>query len=137
MKYVLLAVTGTSFGMGAGIAIMAVITLLRIIPEMAGSKDTYANAALICFSLGAILFSDVRIGSQLSLALPNWVCIPVGLFIGAFIGCLLSALVEAINMFASIFLSYGLAGYMRLIIIVLAIAKACFSLLYWLNPIFR
>lgn len=133
MKTILIPFIGFSNGIIVGSGIVALITLLDIVPRLAQLTRTYQfihwyeNVIVI----GAT-FAAITSLTGVSIPLGNVVTIIVGFFMGIFVGMLASALAEVMNVMPVVVRRFRLEGYVIYILYALVFGKVFGSLLHWI-----
>lgn len=132
MKYIAIPLLGFSNGIIVGSGIVALLSLLDIIPRLAqltktyNSIQTYENVIIF----GAVLASITSL-TGVSINLGKVIVVIVGFFIGVFIGLLASALAEVLNVMPVLVRRFKLDGYTDYIVYSLIIGKVLGALLNW------
>lgn len=133
IKYVAVPLLGFSNGIVVGSGIVALLTLLDIVPRLAQLTDTcnkikvYENIII----MGAVLAAFTSLAG-VSINLGKFTVAVVGLFMGIFIGLLASALAEVLNVIPVLIRRFRLEGYAGYIIYSLIAGKVLGALLNWL-----
>lgn len=133
MRELLVIFLGFSNGIIVGSGIVALITLLDIIPRLAQLTKTYQYIQLYenTIILGAVLAAYGSL-TKTSIGLNPLVTVIVGFFIGTFVGLLASALAEVMNVMPVIVRRFRLEGYVIYILYSLIFGKVIGSFLHWL-----
>ncbi len=132
MKYILVPLLGFSNGIIVGSGVVALLTLLDIIPRVAQLTDTYNEInvyenTIIIGSVSAAIASLTGVSINLGV----FTVIFVGFFVGVFIGLLASALAEVFNVMPVLIRRFKLDGYVNYIIYSLIAGKVLGSFLNW------
>ncbi len=132
MKLTFITVLGFSEGIVVGSGIVALLTLLDIIPRLCQITNTYQYLGKYEY----MLISGTFIGSLFSLRNVSFdfgiICvILLGGFYGIFIGMLASALAEAVDVIPVMQRRLNIQGKIKYIIIVLLIGKTVGSIVNW------
>ena len=132
MQYILVPLIGLANGIIVGSGIVALITLLDIVPRLAQLTKTYRyireyEYVLIIASTVAAFLSLTRISIHLGFAL----VVIIGFFNGFFIGMLASALAEVMNVIPVIVRRFRIDGYVIYILYSLVFGKVIGSLIHW------
>lgn len=135
MAKVLCAIAGLSQGVFSGTAAAAFIMALNLIPQFAGIL--YEKAVQ---PAGWALFAGIVLGAvgslfPFSLGLPPWTALVPGLFFGIFVGALAVAITEVLDAFPKLLARGGASFSIVVFIVVMAVAKGMFSLIYWFVPL--
>ncbi len=132
MRNLLVVFLGFSNGIVVGSGIVALLTLLDIIPRLAQLTKTYKYIALYenIIVTGATLaaFSSL---TNTSIHFNTYFVIIIGFFMGTFIGMLASALAEVMNVIPVVVRRFKLDGYVIYILYALVFGKVLGSLLHW------
>ena len=132
MKYIAVPLLGFSNGIVVGSGIVALITILDIVPRLAQLTDTYNKIKIYenTIIVGAILAAITSL-TNVSINLGKLMVIIVGFFIGVFIGLLASALAEVLNVMPVLIRRFRLEGYAGYIVYSLIAGKVLGALLNW------
>ncbi len=133
MRTVLIPFIGLANGVIVGSGIVALITLLDIVPRLAQLTSTYRyirwyETVIIA---GASLAALASL-TGLSIPLGGLTVVIVGFFMGVFVGMLASALAEVMNVMPVIVRRFRLEGYVIYILYALVFGKVIGSLLHWI-----
>lgn len=133
MIYAFVAFLGFANGVIVGSGLVALLSLLNVIPRLAQITNTYDKISLyeniiIISSTIAAITSLLGIGINLG----KIVVVIVGLFIGIFVGLLASALAEVLNVIPVIMRRFRLDGYMVPVVYSMLFGKVLGSFLNWL-----
>ncbi len=133
MKYIVVPVVGLSNGIMVGAGIVALLSVLQIIPRFAQITRTYNYIRLYedVIIVGAVVASIVSLVG-IGINLGRFVVIIVGFSMGIFIGLLASALAEVLNVMPVIIRRFRLDGYTIFIVYSLIFGKVIGSFLNWL-----
>lgn len=144
LKYLLLAVSGFSFGTLAAAGVFTVLVAVGLVPRFAGRTDT-ANHILLyedCVVFGTIsgmlfsIFEELHAYSALVLnplrPLPELV---MGFFTGCFVGCLALSIAEMLDSIPIFARRVRLRWGIGIAVFVTAIGKMAGALLYFLADI--
>ncbi len=133
MKMILIPFLGLANGIIVGSGIVALITLLDIVPRLAQLTKTYRY---ISWYETVIIWgaSLAALGSLTGIAIPlgGIAVAVVGFSMGIFVGMLASALAEVMNVMPIIVRRFRLEGYVIYILYALVFGKMIGSLLHWL-----
>lgn len=132
MKYIAVPLLGFSNGIIVGSGIVALLTLLDIIPRLAQLTETYGKIKIYenIIIAGAVLAAITSL-IDVSINLGKFTVIIVGFFIGIFIGLLASALAEVLNVMPVLIRRFKLGGYISYIVYSLIAGKVLGALLNW------
>lgn len=130
---VLLMLIGLSGGLIVGSGLVALLTVLSLIPRLV--QITKCESHLIYFQWAVVFgaFASTLFTSfcpPLYLA-PGWLAVP-GLFMGLFVGLLAAALTEVLNVIPILAKRIYVYEYLHLFILALALGKITGSLFYWM-----
>ncbi|MCT4509573.1 MAG: stage V sporulation protein AB [Tepidibacter sp.] len=132
MKLIFITVLGFSEGVVVGSGIVALLTLLDIIPRLCQITNTYDYLGryehmLISGAFFGALFSLIDISFNFGI-----VCVILfGCIYGIFIGMLASALAEAVDVIPVMERRLNIQGMVKFIIVVLLIGKMTGSIINW------
>ncbi|MBN6188492.1 stage V sporulation protein AB [Aneurinibacillus sp. BA2021] len=133
MAILFLAVVGLSGGVIVGGGIVALITVLDLIPRFV--QITKTNAYLVHFQwaviLGALGFTLFDFFSLPWYFSAVWLGV-AGVFMGIFIGFLAAALTEVLNVIPILAKRIQMDDYLYSLIMALALGKVVGSLFHWL-----
>ncbi len=134
MRHILLGIVGLSGGMIIASALVAFLIGLNIIPRYAGITHTAKHVMLYenCVIAGAI-WGNILTVYPVTLPPGGWVPYVVGLFGGIFIGSWIIALTEVLDMIPIMSRMAGLKSGFAAIIILTALGKTIFSLIFFYN----
>ncbi|SHJ97573.1 stage V sporulation protein AB [Tepidibacter formicigenes] len=132
MKLAFIVVLGFSEGVVVGAGVVALLTLLDIIPRLCQITNSYKylryyEIMLIMGAFFGSLFSLTNISFNFGI----YTLIIVGTFYGIFIGLLASALAEAIDVIPVMERRLNIQGNVKYIIIVLIFGKLVGSIINW------
>ncbi|MDR5660058.1 stage V sporulation protein AB [Serpentinicella sp. ANB-PHB4] len=134
MQYIFVPIVGFGNGLIVGSGIVALITLLDIVPRLCQLTKTYKyirqyEGIIILGSVIAAFLSltDISIFNN-----RVYVVIIFGFFNGFFIGMLASALAEVMNVIPVIVRRFKIDGYVIYILYALIFGKVIGSLVDWL-----
>ncbi|WP_099192456.1 stage V sporulation protein AB [Tepidibacter mesophilus] len=132
MKLTFIAILGFSEGIVVGSGIVALLTLLDIIPRLCQITKTYNYIGRYEY----MLISGAFAGSLCSLTNIRFnfgiiYVILFGSFYGIFIGMLASALAEAVDVIPVMQRRLNIQGMIKYIIIILLIGKTVGSIVNW------
>ncbi len=132
MKYIAVPLLGFSNGIIVGSGIVALLTLLDIVPRLAQLTDTHNKIKIYenIIIAGAILAAITSL-TNVSINLGKFMVIIVGFFVGVFIGLLASALAEVLNVMPVLIRRFRLEGYVSYIVYSLIAGKVLGALLNW------
>lgn len=135
MKQILIPIVGFSNGIIVGSGIVALLTLLDIIPRLAqltrtpGYMKVYENSIIIGATIAAFTsLTNTQVG------LGKAIVIIIGFFMGTFIGLLASALAEVANVIPIVVRRFRLDGYVIYVLYSLIFGKILGSLIHWFIP---
>ncbi|MDL2289232.1 stage V sporulation protein AB [Clostridia bacterium OttesenSCG-928-F22] len=130
---------GVTQGVTSGVIVVAIIVALNIIPQFAGIiifKHKINRVIIWAMLLGLLLGSATSL-FDVSLSANAAYCLLIGLFFGIFIGALSSAVTEVLNVFPRMLEGLNLKKYAQICVIVFALSKLVFSIVYWVFPQLR
>ncbi|KAB3531479.1 stage V sporulation protein AB [Alkaliphilus serpentinus] len=133
MKNIIAVIVGLSNGVVVGSGIVALITLLDIIPRLAQLTNTtkyiiwYENVIIT----GAVLAAFTSL-TNYTIPMNTSVVMIAGLFMGIFIGLLASALAEVMNVLPVIVRRVRLEGFVIYILYALIFGKVIGSFINWI-----
>ncbi|MGI6169429.1 MAG: stage V sporulation protein AB [Christensenellales bacterium] len=135
MVTVLCVVAGLAQGVFSGSAVAAFLMALNLIPQLSGilyqrvvqPAGWALIVGVVCGTVGSMF--------PLSMGLPAWTAMIPGLFFGIFVGALAVAITEVLDAFPKLLARGGTAQLVVVFIIVMAIGKSLFSLIYWFFPL--
>jgi len=132
MKYIVAPIVGFANGIVVGGGVIALITLLDIIPRFAQITQTYDNVKLYesIIVIGATLAAITSL-TGVGLNLGGVVVIIIGFSMGIFVGLLASALAEVLNVLPVIVRRFRIDGYLIYTIYSLIFGKVLGALLNW------
>lgn len=132
MKYIAVPLLGFSNGIIVGSGIVALLTILDIIPRLAQLTNTYGEVKIYenVIIIGAV-FASITSLTGVSINLAKFTVVIVGFSIGIFIGLLASALAEMLNVMPVLIRRFRLEGYVNYIIYSLIAGKVLGALLNW------
>ncbi|MBM7613533.1 stage V sporulation protein AB [Alkaliphilus hydrothermalis] len=135
MRSILVVVMGFANGVVVGSGIVALLTLLDIIPRLAQLTKTYRNIVLYenIIVIGATFAAFTSL-TDVSIHFNTYFIIVVGFFMGTFVGMLASALAEVMNVIPVLVRRFRLEGFVIYILYSLAFGKVLGSLLHWFIP---
>ncbi|SHH54234.1 stage V sporulation protein AB [Tepidibacter thalassicus] len=127
-----LVLLGFSEGIVVGAGVVALLTLLDIIPRLCQITNSYGylkvyELMLIAGTFFGSLFSLTNITFNLG----NCTLVVMGIFYGIFIGLLASALAEAIDVIPVIERRFKIHGKAKYIILVIIFGKVFGSIINW------
>lgn len=133
MPYIIVVIIGFSNGIIVGSGIVALVTLLDIIPRLAQLTKTYESIPVyenvIIFGSTIVAFlSLVEIGINMGVIS----IIITGFFMGVFIGLLASALAEVMNVIPVVVRRFQIENYGIHVVYALILGKVIGSFLQWL-----
>jgi len=136
MKYIIAPIVGFSNGVMVGGGVIALITLLDIVPRFAQITQTYDKVKLYesVIVIGATLAAVTSL-TDIGINLGGISVIIVGFSMGIFIGLLASALAEVLNVLPVIVRRFRIDGYLGFIIYSLIFGKVLGSLLNWFSDL--
>lgn len=133
MELIILPIIGFSNGIIVGSGIVALLTLLDIIPRLAQLTKTYNYISIyedvIIYSAAlAAFFSLAKMGINTGVVF----IIIIGFFMGVFIGLLASALAEVMNVIPVIVRRFQIEEYVFYIVYALILGKTVGSFIHWI-----
>lgn len=133
MEYVILPIIGFSNGIIVGSGIVALLTLLDIIPRLAQVTKTYSYVTIyenvIIYSAAiAAFFSLSKVGMNTG----AFFIIMIGFLMGVFIGLLASALAEVMNVIPVVVRRFQIEEYVFYVVYALILGKTLGSFIHWL-----
>ncbi|MDI9476755.1 MAG: stage V sporulation protein AB [Natronincolaceae bacterium] len=133
IKYIAVPLVGFSNGIIVGSGIVALLTLLDIVPRLAQLTGTYREIKIYeNIIIAGAVFAAITTLTGLSVDLGKFTVIIVGFFIGIFVGLLASALAEVLNVMPILIRRFRLEGYVSYIVYSLIAGKVLGSLLNWI-----
>lgn len=132
MRYVIVPLVGFSNGIIVGSGIVALISVLQIIPRIAQLTKTYDNVKLYedIIVMGAVVASITSL-TGIGINLGRVSVVIVGFSMGMFVGLLASALAEVLNVMPVLIRRFKLNGYITFIVYSLIFGKVIGSFLNW------
>lgn len=133
IKLMILILIAFGGGITVGTATAAFITILGIIPRLAqfsGTKEKiklYEKVIIVSFILSIIVYF-----SEVTLKLPKYVVIPMGLIYGTFVGLLSSALAEVLNVIPLLSKKLKIKDNLKYVIWAMLGGKVGGALLFWI-----
>ncbi len=132
---VLVPLVGLAEGLAVGVAFVAVLTVLQVVPrviQLCGGSPWRYEVAL---ALGAVL-------GALNEAIPltawaGWALIPAGLLSGAFVGMVSAAIAEVTAILPLAGRRLGIGRWLLALIVALALGRAVGATLWWAVPSLR
>lgn len=129
----LIPLIGFSNGIIVGSGIVALITLLDIVPRLAQLTRTYQY--IHWYETVIIIGATIAAYASLTgiyLPFGSLLVIIVGFFMGTFVGMLASALAEVMNVMPIIVRRFSLDGFVIYILYALIFGKVAGSLIHWI-----
>lgn len=132
MRYVIVPLVGFSNGIIVGSGIVALISVLQIIPRIAQLTKTYDKVKLYedIIVIGAVVASITSL-TGIGINLGRVSVVIVGFSMGMFVGLLASALAEVLNVMPVLIRRFKLNGYITFIVYSLIFGKVIGSFLNW------
>lgn len=132
IKYIAVPLLGFSNGIVVGSGIVALLTLLDIIPRLAQLTNTYSEIKVYenIIIMGAVLAAITSLAG-VSINLGKFTVVIIGFFVGIFVGLLASALAEVLNVMPVLVRRFRLEGYVNYVIYSLIAGKVIGALLNW------
>lgn len=133
MKYTIVPLVGFSNGIIVGAGVVALLSVLDIIPRFVQLSKTYNNTNLYedVIILAAVLASIISL-TGIEINLGKLTVVVFGFSMGIFIGLLASALAEVLNVMPVVIRRFRLDGYIIFVVYSLIIGKVLGSFLNWL-----
>lgn len=139
MKEILLAIIGFSEGIIVGVALVAFLMVLDVIPRLIdlSNSESYSGMYQRLIILGTILGAIIDF---FNLNLPNMffinkvIVVLVGFIFGTFIGLVAAALTETLKVLPLLSRRLRLKEHMLSLLFVIILGKVIGSLIYWLVP---
>ena len=134
MIYLFVPIVGFGNGLIVGSGIVALITLLDIVPRLSQLTKTYKYMRSYeqILIIGSVIAAFLSL-TDISLNLGRFsIVIIFGFFNGFFIGMLASALAEVMNVIPIIVRRFKIDGYVIYILYALILGKVLGSLIDWL-----
>jgi stage V sporulation protein AB len=132
MKYIVIPVVGFANGIIVGGGVIALITLLDIVPRLAQITQTYdyikLYESIIVIGATVAAFTSLT-GIGINLGIIGVVI--VGFTMGIFVGLLASALAEVLNVLPIIVRRFKIDGYLVFMIYSLIFGKVLGAFLNW------
>ncbi|SFX02741.1 stage V sporulation protein AB [Thermoactinomyces sp. DSM 45891] len=123
---------GLAGGFAVGSGFVAFIAVLDIVPRLthltrSKSSIHWYEGAIIT---GTLVFTwlDLR---NMTLGIPMWIILPLGVFMGIFVGMLAAALTEALNVFPILVKRMGMKESLLMFLMAMSLGKVIGSLLQW------
>lgn len=153
LKYLLLIICGTSFGLLAAAGVFTVLVAVGLIPRFAGKTHTgrkvviYEEMVIAGTIIGGLLSvfeRYCRFGKMLMTAgIPAAAVqaagyaamLPAGIFAGMFVGCLALAIAEMLDSIPIFARRTGFRHGLGIAVCAMAVGKFCGSLLYFVFQI--
>jgi len=129
----LIVITSLSGGLVVGVAFVAFLYILGIIPRLIQITDTHNFMKLYedIYIIGAILFTILYF-SELSMRLNKLIIAIAGLLFGIFIGMVSSAITEVFAVVPILIKKLKLKKKLKYLIIAISLGKICGSLYYFI-----
>ncbi|OCL27005.1 stage V sporulation protein AB [Orenia metallireducens] len=139
MKGVLLVVIGFSEGVIVGVALVAFLMVLDVIPRLIDLSNSNESIWLyqkliISGSLFGVIVDFFNLTLPSIFFINNLLVILVGFVFGTFIGLIAAALTETLKVLPLLSKRLGLKDYMNELLFILILGKVIGSLIYWLFP---
>ena len=133
MRNIVLPIVGFANGIIVGSGIVALITLLDIIPRLAQLTKTYKYISTYedVISFSAVIASYFSL-TKTSLNFSSMFVIILGFFMGFYIGMLASALAEVMNVVPVVVSRFVIDEYVIYVVYALILGKVVGSLIQWL-----
>ncbi|SES76018.1 stage V sporulation protein AB [Natronincola peptidivorans] len=133
MEYLIVPIIGFSNGIIVGSGIVALITLLDIVPRLTQLTKTYDSIKIyeniIIYSATIAAFLSL---TTLGIKLGIIIIVLTGFLMGIFIGLLASALAEVMNVIPVVIRRFQIEEYVIFIVYSLVLGKTLGSFLHWL-----
>jgi stage V sporulation protein AB len=139
MKGILLVVIGFSEGVIVGVALVAFLMVLDVIPRLIDLSNSNESIWLyqkliILGSLFGVIVDFFNLTLPSIFFINNLLVILVGFVFGTFIGLIAAALTETLKVLPLLSKRLGLKDYMNELLFILILGKVIGSLIYWLFP---
>ncbi|ABR48375.1 stage V sporulation protein AB [Alkaliphilus metalliredigens QYMF] len=133
MGSLFLPIIGFANGIIVGSGIVALLTLLDIIPRLGQLTKTYQSTSLYesIIILGATFGAFTSL-TKVGFSMGPITIVIVGFTVGTFIGLLASALAEVMNVIPVLIRRFRLDGYILYVVYSLIFGKVIGSLIHWL-----
>lgn len=133
MMYFWIPIIGFANGIIVGSGIVALLTLLDIIPRLAQVTKTYKFISLYedviaCSATIAAFLSLTKYSLDVSIIL----VIIVGFTMGVYVGMLASALAEVMNVIPVVVRRFQIQEYVKYVVYALILGKVVGSFIHWL-----
>ncbi|MGA4719564.1 stage V sporulation protein AB [Fictibacillus nanhaiensis] len=133
IKVLLVAFIGFGGGITVGSGLVALITVLGIVPRLMQLSKTYRyiRGYELSIILGAVIGGWMNLRNA-SIGFPAFFLIPIGLFTGIFIGMLAAALTEVLNVLPILAKRVGFGEKIIIILMAIVLGKISGSLFHWM-----
>lgn len=133
IKVIIVAFIGLGGGITVGSGLVALITVLGIVPRLMQLSKTYSfiRSYEISIILGAVLGGWMNLRNT-SLFFPAFILAPIGLFAGIFVGMLAAALTEVLNVLPILAKRVGFGEKIIIILMAIVFGKITGSLFHWM-----
>jgi stage V sporulation protein AB len=133
IKVLLIAFIGFGGGITVGSGLVALITVLGIVPRLMQLSKTYSfiRSYEISIILGAVLGGWLNLRNA-SFSFSPIILAPVGLFAGIFVGMLAAALTEVLNVLPILAKRVGFGEKIIIILMAIVFGKISGSLFHWI-----
>jgi stage V sporulation protein AB len=133
IKVLLIAFIGFGGGITVGSGLVALITVLGIVPRLMQLSKTYCfiRSYEISIILGAVLGGWLNLRNA-SFSLSPIILAPVGLLAGIFVGMLAAALTEVLNVLPILAKRVGFGEKIIIILMAIVFGKITGSLFHWI-----
>jgi stage V sporulation protein AB len=133
IKVLLIAFIGFGGGITVGSGLVALITVLGIVPRLMQLSKTYRfiRSYELSIILGAVLGGWMNLRNA-SFAFPPVILAPIGLLAGIFVGMLAAALTEVLNVLPILAKRVGFGEKVIIILMAIVFGKITGSLFHWM-----
>lgn len=133
IKVLLIVFIGFGGGITVGSGLVALITVLGIVPRLMQLSKTYSfiRSYEISIILGAVLGGWLNLRNA-SFSISPIILAPVGLFAGIFVGMLAAALTEVLNVLPILAKRVGFGEKIIIILMAIVFGKISGSLFHWI-----
>ncbi|MFA5575719.1 MAG: stage V sporulation protein AB [Tissierellaceae bacterium] len=133
IRYIVMVTITFGGGVIVGGAMVAFITILRILPRLAQFTETEESLKLYQVTMiVSIGLSIIMYFAKFNFGLPRLSVVPIGFVYGIFIGILSSALAEVLNVIPVISKKIKVKKDLKYLIWALVGGKVMGSLIYWI-----
>jgi stage V sporulation protein AB len=133
IKVLLIAFIGFGGGIVVGSGLVALLTVLGIVPRLMQLSKTYRSIRSyeISIILGAVIGGWMNLRNA-TFDLPAFILAPIGLMAGIFVGMLAAALTEVLNVLPLLAKRVGFGGKIIIILMAIVFGKISGSLFHWM-----